>query len=184
MVLKRGKTGLGGEDDFEVVSGYDDDGEKWGGEKILKVMKAAGVIDAVVVVSRWYGGIMLGPARFTHIETCADEVCRKFKLKEDVAECLSMLTSLDDILTSLRAEYATYSTEPTSTGVKKTPDYSALGSSLDLVKLKRLVTARENSIKSVKQLLLKKSAEEQRQAKAEPVEQQTSCNLVQNSEEK
>lgn len=53
MVLKPGKTGLGGEDEFQVVSGFDDDGERWGGEKILKVMKASGVIDAVVIVSRW-----------------------------------------------------------------------------------------------------------------------------------
>lgn len=53
MVLKAGKTGLGGEGDFQVISGSDDDGERWGGEKILKVMKASGVIDAVVVVSRW-----------------------------------------------------------------------------------------------------------------------------------
>ena len=53
MVLKAGKTGLGGPDDFEVVSGSDDDGEKYAGGRVLKVMQAEGVIDAVVVVSRW-----------------------------------------------------------------------------------------------------------------------------------
>lgn len=53
MVLKAGKTGLGGPDDFEVVSGYDDDGEKYAGGRVQKVMQAEGVIDAVVVVSRW-----------------------------------------------------------------------------------------------------------------------------------
>jgi hypothetical protein len=42
-----------GEDDFEMEEGSDDDGEKWGGARILKVMKEEGVIDAVVVVSRW-----------------------------------------------------------------------------------------------------------------------------------
>lgn len=55
MTLKNGRTGLGegAEDDFEVQSGSNDDGERWGGSKILTVMKEEGVLDAVVVVSRW-----------------------------------------------------------------------------------------------------------------------------------
>ena len=53
MTLKPGKTGLGGEDDFEVVSAFDDDGEKWAGGRVLNIMKQTGVMDAVVVVSRW-----------------------------------------------------------------------------------------------------------------------------------
>lgn len=28
-------------------------------------------IEGAVVVARWYGGVLLGPVRFTHIETCA-----------------------------------------------------------------------------------------------------------------
>lgn len=54
MVLKEGKTGLGGPDDFELITGSEDDGEKYAGGRILRVMQAEGVIDAVVVVSRWY----------------------------------------------------------------------------------------------------------------------------------
>ena len=53
MVLKDGKTGLAGPDDFELRSGNEDDGEKYGGGRILKVMQAEGCIDAVVIVSRW-----------------------------------------------------------------------------------------------------------------------------------
>jgi hypothetical protein len=53
MVLKKGKTGLHGPDDFEIQEGSEDDGERWGGDKILKAMQSEGVIDAVVVVSRW-----------------------------------------------------------------------------------------------------------------------------------
>jgi putative IMPACT (imprinted ancient) family translation regulator len=53
MVLMPGRTGLGGPDDFEVKQGNEDDGEKYGSGRILKVMQAEGVIDAVVVVSRW-----------------------------------------------------------------------------------------------------------------------------------
>lgn len=53
MVLKHGKTGLGGPDDFEVRTGSLDDGEQWAGGKVLKAMQEEGVIDAVVVASRW-----------------------------------------------------------------------------------------------------------------------------------
>ena len=53
MVLKSGRTGLGGPDDFELRTGFDDGGEQWAGSKVLKVMQAEGIIDAVVIVSRW-----------------------------------------------------------------------------------------------------------------------------------
>ncbi len=53
MVLKAGRTGLSGPDDFELKSGNEDDGEKYGSGRILKMMQAEGIIDAVVVVSRW-----------------------------------------------------------------------------------------------------------------------------------
>lgn len=32
------------------------------------------VRNAVVVVSRWYGGILLGPDRFKHINNCARNI--------------------------------------------------------------------------------------------------------------
>lgn len=54
MVLKPGRTGLSGPEDFELQSGYKDDGERWGGGKILNVMEGLGVLDAVIIVSRWY----------------------------------------------------------------------------------------------------------------------------------
>jgi putative IMPACT (imprinted ancient) family translation regulator len=53
MTLKAGRTGLEGPDDFELVQGSKDDGESWAGGKVLKVMQNMGVIDAVVIVSRW-----------------------------------------------------------------------------------------------------------------------------------
>lgn len=53
MVLRKDKTGLGGPDDFELVVGFEDDGEAHAGRRVLQVMQAEGVIDAVVVVSRW-----------------------------------------------------------------------------------------------------------------------------------
>lgn len=59
MVPKDGKTGLGGPDDFEVKEGWADDGEARGGQTILKAMRTAGIIDAVVIVSRWCASFLL-----------------------------------------------------------------------------------------------------------------------------
>jgi hypothetical protein len=53
MVLKPGHDGLAGPEDFEVQSGAEDDKEQYGGGKILRTMVAEGIIDAVVVCSRW-----------------------------------------------------------------------------------------------------------------------------------
>src|ERR1700691_1296189 len=39
MSLKPGRTGLEGEDDFELRTGSEDDGEDWAGGKVLKVSK-------------------------------------------------------------------------------------------------------------------------------------------------
>lgn len=54
MVLKPGRTRLqNAEDDFEVKSGSQDDGENYGGKTVLKVMASEAILDAVVIVSRW-----------------------------------------------------------------------------------------------------------------------------------
>jgi hypothetical protein len=129
-------------------------------------MQQEGIIDGVVIVSRWYGGILLGPARFSHIETCAQEVCRKFKRKEELENCVSMLSTLDDILADLRVELANLpgpSTTSTSIGVKdilprtpKKPDYSTFNADEDLPKAKRLVGAREKAIENAKVLIAKR----------------------------
>ncbi|KAG6878183.1 hypothetical protein C0993_010944 [Termitomyces sp. T159_Od127] len=153
MVLKPGHNGLGGPDDFELNVGYMDDGEKWAGIRVQKVMESYAIIDAVVIVSRWYGGTMLGPTRFSHIETCAAEVCQEHKRSEELRECISELTNLDAVLAGLRAEYSGTSPTDTSTTGRTTPkDYV----NLDLVKGRRLIKARENAIKSVKLLLAKR----------------------------
>jgi hypothetical protein len=59
-------------------AGSDDDGERWAGARLLRVLEREGVTGAVVV-GRWYGGVMLGPARFRWIEQCAEEAVRKWK---------------------------------------------------------------------------------------------------------
>jgi putative IMPACT (imprinted ancient) family translation regulator len=62
---------------FDV--GHDDDGEQYGGKRLEKVLTEMNVQGAVVV-ARWYGGVLLGPVRFTHMENCAREAIEKWKM--------------------------------------------------------------------------------------------------------
>ncbi|KAF7321525.1 Ribosomal protein S5 domain 2-like protein [Mycena kentingensis (nom. inval.)] len=157
MVLKHGCTGLNGPEDFEVKEGSEDDNEKWGGDKILNTMRKQGVLDAVVIVSRWFGGTLLGPARFTHIEACTLEVCRQFKHKEDAKEALATLQTLDDVLSQLRGELASMlPPSKTPSATTKPPDYTAWIES-DLPRAHRLIGARESAIRTVKALIAKHS---------------------------
>ncbi|KAI4138518.1 MAG: hypothetical protein L6R39_006748 [Caloplaca ligustica] len=52
---------------------YNDDGEDAAGGRLLKLMQMMDVWNVLVVVSRWYGGIKLGPARFGIINAVARE---------------------------------------------------------------------------------------------------------------
>lgn len=56
---------------FLLVQDYDDDGEDAAGSRLLHLLQILDVKNTVVVVSRWYGGVKLGPARFTHINNAA-----------------------------------------------------------------------------------------------------------------
>ena len=47
-----------------------DDGESGAGAVILRMLERAGLVDHVVVVTRWYGGVHLGGDRFAHVVTC------------------------------------------------------------------------------------------------------------------
>ncbi|EME43656.1 hypothetical protein DOTSEDRAFT_54412 [Dothistroma septosporum NZE10] len=49
----------------------DDDGEDAAGGRLLHLLELMNVWDAMVVVSRWYGGVKLGPDRFRLINQCA-----------------------------------------------------------------------------------------------------------------
>lgn len=57
-------------------TGFDDDGEKYGGRRLEKVLDEMRV-EGAVVVARWYGGVMLGPVRFAHIEQVARQAIRR-----------------------------------------------------------------------------------------------------------
>ncbi|KAB2576062.1 Protein IMPACT, partial [Lasiodiplodia theobromae] len=71
--------GSGAESNSVVESGHDDDGESHAGKRLARVLEAMGVDAGAVVVARWYGGVMLGPARFAHIENVAREAVREWR---------------------------------------------------------------------------------------------------------
>lgn len=50
-----------------------DDGEHGAGDKLLFLLDQRGECETMVCVSRWFGGILLGPDRFKHINTRAAE---------------------------------------------------------------------------------------------------------------
>ncbi|OBZ69874.1 hypothetical protein A0H81_10258 [Grifola frondosa] len=82
-----------------------------------------------------------------------------------MAGLIATLSSLDDILASLRAELVQLSSAGSSESAtalprdsatstsRKAPDYASLEESLDIARAKRLVAAREKAIKSVKSSL-------------------------------
>lgn len=54
-----------------ILQDYDDDGETAAGSRLLHLLQIVDAINVVVVVSRWFGGILLGPDRFKHINNAA-----------------------------------------------------------------------------------------------------------------
>ena len=53
------------------VSDNDDDGEAGSGAKLAAVLELTHCNNVIVVVSRWFGGVLLGPARFKYIASTA-----------------------------------------------------------------------------------------------------------------
>lgn len=47
-----------------ILEESNDDGESGGGRHILQIMQSSGVVGMMLVVTRWYGGVMLGPDRW------------------------------------------------------------------------------------------------------------------------
>jgi putative IMPACT (imprinted ancient) family translation regulator len=54
-----------------IIADCDDDGETAAGSRLAHMLHVLGVENVLVVVSRWYGGIQLGPVRFKHINNAA-----------------------------------------------------------------------------------------------------------------
>lgn len=147
LELKRGRDGLAGPNDFGLEEGQDDDGERWGGEKVLRVMKEMGAVDVFVVVSRWYGGTNLGPVRFDHIALCAREAIRAYMLEETLVPLRKELQALDAEIATLRAQIA--SGASTGTPASTQGEAERVASYADLIdaeKGERLVNARKKTV--------------------------------------
>ncbi|DAZ95629.1 TPA: hypothetical protein N0F65_002258 [Lagenidium giganteum] len=56
-----------------VIKDNDEDGEDGAGSKMSHLLELTKAENVAVVVTRWYGGIKLGPDRFKHINTAARE---------------------------------------------------------------------------------------------------------------
>ena len=65
------------------VSDNDDDGESSSGTKLAALLELANVNNVLVVVSRWFGGVLLGPVRFKYIASTARA------LLEETGRCTS-----------------------------------------------------------------------------------------------
>ncbi|KAF5919173.1 hypothetical protein HPG69_003813 [Diceros bicornis minor] len=62
------------EDKQTFLQDCEDDGETAAGGRLLHLMEILNVRNVMVVVSRWFGGILLGPDRFKHINNCARNI--------------------------------------------------------------------------------------------------------------
>nr|XP_033789742.1 protein IMPACT isoform X2 [Geotrypetes seraphini] len=62
------------EDKLAFLQDCEDDGETAAGRRLLHLMQILDVCNVMVIVSRWYGGILLGPDRFKHINNSARNI--------------------------------------------------------------------------------------------------------------
>lgn len=61
-----------------VNQNCDDDGEQHAGSRLLHLLQIVDAKNVFVVVSRWYGGIQLGPDRFKHINNVARDLLQQY----------------------------------------------------------------------------------------------------------
>lgn len=61
-----------------LVSDHDDDGEKGSGAKLASLLELTDARNVIVIVSRWYGGIHLGSARFKWIASVGRDALDEF----------------------------------------------------------------------------------------------------------
>lgn len=109
-----------------------------------------------VLIKHRFGGTLLGPARFTHIEHCTQDACVRFKSIEEIEDFVARLQTHDRTLAEKRAALA-----GNSDCIIKTQDYSSLFTTLDIAKARRLLKARESAIRSLEVILNDKCREAQ-----------------------
>ncbi|CAB4423604.1 unnamed protein product [Rhizophagus irregularis] len=60
-----------------ILQDNDDDGETAAGGRLLHLLQLVDAKNVIVIVSRWFGGILLGPERFKDIQNCARDLLEK-----------------------------------------------------------------------------------------------------------
>ncbi|KAI8904016.1 ribosomal protein S5 domain 2-type protein [Gorgonomyces haynaldii] len=63
-----------------VIKDCDDDGEDAAGARLLHLLELTHAQNIFIMVSRWYGGILLGPKRFKLINNCARALLEDIKV--------------------------------------------------------------------------------------------------------
>ncbi|XP_050798010.1 protein IMPACT isoform X3 [Gopherus flavomarginatus] len=79
------------EDKQTYLQDCEDDGETAAGGRLLHLMQILNVRNVLVVVSRWYGGILLGPDRFKHINNCARNILVEYSYTSSAEESSKQL---------------------------------------------------------------------------------------------
>lgn len=72
-ICKASRSTTGAASTKLIYQDCDDDGETSAGSRLLHLLLAMDVWDVLVVVTRWYGGVQLGPDRFKMISQVARE---------------------------------------------------------------------------------------------------------------
>jgi hypothetical protein len=145
-------------------TGHDDDGEKNGGRTLEKLLDSMQVTGSVVV-ARWYGGVMLGPVRFTHMETCArnaikawrdevgnkrrkieEEERRKEMDEEDTLRLPGVLAERDRSIAVLRTLLSSKTKKVSEGTVTASPSKVMDYSNMPLDSMRRLEGAKDKSI--------------------------------------
>jgi hypothetical protein len=62
-----------------ILSDCEDDGETAAGSRLAALLHTMKAFNVIVIVSRWFGGIELGPARFKHINNAARELLQSLQ---------------------------------------------------------------------------------------------------------
>jgi hypothetical protein len=181
LALKKGAKGTR-PDDYEPRELANDDGEAHGSEHLLKVLRDEGSSDVIVVCSRWFGGTLIGPIRFNHIETCAREAVVEYTKMEQVFTLRQELEELDDLVDELRAEVNQAEQPKPAQGPEADAEIPVVRSGgsrtyrlmTDVVKLERLIKAKSMTIKVlIEKVAMKKIEPEEEDGLEGGVEQDT-----------
>src|SRR5271154_5683489 len=115
-------------------TGFDDDGEKWVGKRVLEILTSS-QDEGLLCVARWYGGVMLGPVRFDHIVHVAADALATYHLQQRKSPVMA---------------------EPTMRSPGMWPGGGGVG---DKEKLVRMLRGKDMSVESLRGMIAEKKKE-------------------------